>query len=184
IYIALHFWARSLPGKDGGDHRGVSGGYSRGFILLPFSLLLSLWVVAHFIVIPESQNWYLCFGLFNFEIFDLVGLVILGVGAILQFSAIRAMGSRYRVLLPRQPQGLITFGVYKNIRHPIIFSLILMTLGIFMICPNLLTLFNLILVIYINNQIIKFEEEYLLAVYGERYEEYSVRASRFIPHIY
>ena len=87
-------------------------------------------------------------------------LIILSV-IIIVFSAKDLGKSLSPMPFPKENSKLITNGIYSTIRHPMYYSLIIISLGLFI---KSLTIYNLILSIsltFIISNKIKIEEEYL-----------------------
>ena len=96
------------------------------------------------------------------SIFSFVGLIIIIIASIIMLLAIKSLGSNLSPFPRPIANGkLITSGVYRFIRHPMYYSLILISLGVFMIKLSFYYLFlttSLILVIKFK---IILEEQYL-----------------------
>lgn len=77
---------------------------------------------------------------------------------------------------------LVTTGAYGLVRHPLYFSSILMSLGLFFLLSNILLLgcFIGLLCYYFPA---KKEEEMLLERFGRQYKEYKSRVGMFFPKI-
>ena len=95
-------------------------------------------------------------------IFSFFGLIIIIISSIIMFLAIKDLGSNLSPFpRPVANGNLITYGIYSFMRHPMYYSLILISLGIFIIN---LTFYYLILTLTLT-LVIKFkiilEEQYL-----------------------
>lgn len=75
---------------------------------------------------------------------------------------------------------LVTTGLFSRSRNPIFFGMILSLVGLFLLTPNVLTGFFLVIG-YILIQIqIRLEEEFLTHQHGENYLVYKQKVRRFI----
>jgi len=96
------------------------------------------------------------------SIYNFLGLIIIITGSIVMVKAIRDLGSNLSPL-PR-PIGngnLITSGIYNLIRHPMYYSLILISFGIFITKLSFYYLFLTISLAFIIKFKIILEEKYL-----------------------
>ena len=82
------------------------------------------------------------------------------------------------------PNGLITEGWYKVVRHPLYWGIFLFLNGIFFIKPTGAVLLSVVLsIIYIIIGI-EFEEKKLRQTYGRAYDDYAFKKKKFIPLVY
>lgn len=79
---------------------------------------------------------------------------------------------------------LITTGVYRYIRHPLYSSLIAFALGAFLKSPSWAGAALVLTTVLGAALTAKIEERHNLARFGEAYQDYMERTSRFIPYIY
>ena len=95
-------------------------------------------------------------------IFSFLGLIIIIIASIIMFLAIKDLGSNLSPFpRPIANGNLITSGIYSFIRHPMYYSLILISLGVFIINLSFYNLFlTLTLTLVIKFKII-LEEQYL-----------------------
>ena len=95
-------------------------------------------------------------------IFSFLGLLIIIIASIIMFLAIKDLGSNLSPFpRPIANGNLITSGIYSFIRHPMYYSLILISLGVFIINLSFYYLFlTLTLTLVIKFKII-LEEQYL-----------------------
>ena len=102
--------------------------------------------------------------------------------ALFMFPAIHQMGKDFRVGLDEEvTPELRTDGVFGMTRNPIFFGLIHMFLCVFLISPNLLSLF-LVFAYYLTVlRLIKEEEGFLGPLLGEPYRQYLKTVPRFCP---
>tara|TARA_B100000945_G_scaffold213117_1_gene171662 strand:- start:4 stop:477 length:474 start_codon:yes stop_codon:yes gene_type:complete len=96
------------------------------------------------------------------SIFSFIGFIIIIIASIIMLLAIKDLGSNLSPFPRPIANGkLITSGVYRFIRHPMYYSLILISLGVFIIKLSFYYLFLTIsLTLVIKSKII-LEEKYL-----------------------
>lgn len=74
-----------------------------------------------------------------------------------------------------EKQGFVTSGIYSRIRHPIYFSVLLLSIGFMLIAANFYGLIFFILSLFAIYLRIKKEELILTKKFGDRYLEYKKR---------
>jgi protein-S-isoprenylcysteine O-methyltransferase Ste14 len=111
----------------------------------------------------------------------IVGLAGLGLAALAQ----KTMGSSWRVGIDTTNNtDLISGGVYRWIRNPTYVGLHLVSVGLWVIWPTTLVLFYGVLFFLVMDIQVRCEEEFLIAVHGERYRKYAARTWRYLPRVY
>ena len=125
-------------------------------ILVIFQFLI---ISLHFIKLEFLNKIEIIKG--NF-IFSFLGLIIIIIASIIMLLAIKDLGSNLSPFpRPIANGNLITSGIYRFIRHPMYYSLILISLGVFIINLSFYYLFlTLTLTLVIKFKII-LEEQYL-----------------------
>ncbi|MFV0291070.1 MAG: methyltransferase family protein [Mangrovibacterium sp.] len=110
-----------------------------------------------------------------------LALVMLLGGNLILISAQSELSIFSRVGLPKGAHALCTSGIYQWSRNPMYASLIFFFLACFLLNPNFFLGAILIMVFLIHLYIIKAEEKYLLAYFGNEYTEYRKKSvSQFI----
>lgn len=111
---------------------------------------------------------------------QILGSVLTAVGYFLFIWSVIVRG-RYAVSweMPKN-QRLVTRGPYHYIRHPSYSGYFLMFLGLFLLWPNLLTIFPLVAIPGYYR--VTFDEERLLVErFGDEYIKYQKKTGRFLP---
>ncbi len=100
-------------------------------------------------------------------------------------AARRTMGEAWRTGIdPARPSELVETGVYLAVRNPVYTTMVALSLGLALLVPTALTALGLVLCVAgVQIQTRKVEEPHLLALHGERYEDYAGRVGRFLPEI-
>lgn len=79
--------------------------------------------------------------------------------------------------------GLVTDGVYRYVRHPQYLGLMVVTAGLLIQWPTIITLAMWPVLIIMYYRLAKREEKEALEAFGERYEEYKGRTPMFLPFL-
>ena len=113
------------------------------------------------------------------------GVALFAVGGIIRLWPVFTLGRRFSGLVAIQPgHKLVTTGIYRFIRHPSYFGLLLGALGWALAFRSgvgvILAALNLIPLVARMNA----EEALLTSQFGAEYENYRARSSRLIPGIY
>jgi len=113
------------------------------------------------------------------------GVALFAVGGIIRLWPVFTLGRRFSGLVAIQPgHKLVTTGIYRLIRHPSYFGLLLGALGWALAFRSgvgvILAALNLIPLVARMNA----EEALLTSQFGAEYENYRARSSRLIPGIY
>jgi len=78
---------------------------------------------------------------------------------------------------------LVTGGIYMRVRHPQYLGLIVLTIGLLIQWPTIITLAMWPVLVLMYYRLAKREEIEALEAYGERYEEYRRQVPMFLPSI-
>lgn len=112
-----------------------------------------------------------------------VGFYLLGIIGTLwaQF----AMGESWRIGVDAAARTqLVVSGPFRWVRNPIYTAMLLATLGLVLLVPNIASILALLaLVIALEIQVRLVEEPYLLQTHGEDYRRYGAGTGRFLPGI-
>ncbi|MFQ6072947.1 MAG: methyltransferase family protein [Methanosarcinales archaeon] len=83
----------------------------------------------------------------------------------------------------RSKSGLVTFGIYKYVRHPQYFGLILITIGMLVQWPTIITIAMWPILMIMYYRLAKKEEKELEELFGDDYLLYKKKVPMFIPLI-
>ena len=78
---------------------------------------------------------------------------------------------------------LVTGGIYRYVRHPQYLGLIVITIGLLIQWPTIITLAMWPVLVVMYYKLAKKEEKEAMEAFGERYEEYKRQTPMFIPSI-
>ena len=96
------------------------------------------------------------------SVFNMVGFLIITMALIIILVAIKDLGSNLSPFpRPKANGTLITSGIYRFLRHPMYYSLILISFGVFLTKLSFYYLFLTISLAFIINFKILLEEQYL-----------------------
>jgi methanethiol S-methyltransferase len=84
----------------------------------------------------------------------------------------------------RAQGGLVTDGIYAWVRHPQYSGLFLITIGLLIQWPTILTAFTWPILLFVYVRLSKREEADMEQQFGEIYRAYAVGVPRFIPRIH
>ena len=113
------------------------------------------------------------------------GFVVGILGLSLCWLAQRTMGNAWRVGIDKKNETpLVTDGVFGIIRNPTYSGLFMLCIGVWLIFPTFSFLTWVLLFIIMIEFQVRQEEEHLLAVHGDIYQQYLARTKRYIPSIY
>ena len=79
------------------------------------------------------------------------------------------------------PSHLITTGIFDQVRHPMYLGILLIHLAFIVLTISLIALGAWIVIVFIYNRMANYEEEVLEEMFGEDYQEYKKRTSKWVP---
>ena len=142
--------------------KGLFKGFNEIILVIFQFLIISL----HFIKFEYLHKLEIIQG--NF-IFSFIGLIIIVIASIIMLLAIKDLGNNLSPFpRPIANGNLITSGIYRFIRHPMYYSLILISLGVFIINLSFYYLFLTLTLTLIIKFKINSEEQYL----NKKYRNY------------
>jgi len=132
-----------------------------------------------------SANYW-AFPIINTNLFLYLGSLLILVGMLIRFIAVKTLGKFFTVNLAIQGNHrIIKTGFYKYVRHPSYSGSLLSFLGFCLTVNNWLSLVIImvpILITFLNR--INIEEELLQQQFRSEYEEYKKKTKRLIPWVY
>lgn len=111
------------------------------------------------------------------------GVVVTVVGIIVTVIAQFAMGNSWRIGVDNDERtALVTGGVFALVRNPIFTSMLVTSLGLMMMIPNVLSIAGFVMLILALEIQVRFvEEPYLVSAQGDSYRAYARHVGRFAP---
>lgn len=129
---------------------------------------------------------FLNIGIFENSFFQWSGIVLQIIGIGVRILAMQTLGEFYTgTLQVRSNHQLIKSGIYKVIRHPGYFSVLLASIGFGLAIGNWIAfLLILIAFVFTYSYRIRVEEEMLIKKFGSDYTKYMKATKKLIPFIY
>jgi protein-S-isoprenylcysteine O-methyltransferase Ste14 len=114
-----------------------------------------------------------------------LGLVLALAGIAVTVVARMQMGDSWRIGVDeRERTTLVRRGLFDRVRNPIFTGMLLATLGLVFLVPNLLAaLAWLVLLVAVELQVRRVEEPYLLRAHGASYADHARSLGRFVHGI-
>ncbi|MFX1364111.1 MAG: methyltransferase family protein [Promethearchaeota archaeon] len=181
LFIIGFIWPLIVVKKSGSNPHGTHEGSA---ILTQFSSVsIFLWLVLIILYIFFNNLietfWHLNF--LSNDMIIITGMILISFGFLLEILGIVALGINFRIELPIDETELITTGIYRIMRNPIVFGVFLLVFGSFLIIPTIIVLLIAIFnIITFNSKAID-EEKFLLQRFGDDYKNYKNRVGRYLP---
>ena len=181
LFLIGMFAPMVLIKKKGIDPHGTHEGAS--LLTRLTSITIFSWLIYNilYIISPLTVLRFLVFEWLVSDIFILIGIVIIFLGLILDLWGTIALGINFRIELPKEDTTLITTGIYRLMRNPIVMGVYLLIFGSFLIIPTIISLLFLIANIITFDSKVKDEEKFLAKRFGEKFERYSKKVGRYLP---
>lgn len=149
------------------------------------------WVVGAFAVIGLLNGFFpaytdrIGFWTIDGETIRWLGIALYVVGGALRLWPVFVLGHRFSGLVAIQPEHkLVTEGIYGVIRHPSYLGLLVNSLGWGLAFRSGVGVLLAMVLLPLLVARIRAEEALLRAHFGDEYEAYRGRTSRFIPGVY
>ena len=149
------------------------------FLLIPILLIFVYTVLACTFGLPVPEALAKPFWISR--ITRRIGLTLCMIALIGFAAALKSFGDSFRIGIDeKNPDRLVTSGMFAVSRNPIYVAFLLFFSGMFLQYPNWLLLGVLVLfALAIHRQILR-EEAFLKAHYGKDYEDYCKRVRRYL----
>jgi len=91
----------------------------------------------------------------------------------------------HRAVFPKESKEkkLAKTGLYAHVRHPMYIGTPLIFISFILLTFSLISLIPLVINIILFNSIMKFEENELEKVFGQKYKEYKKKVPRWLPRL-
>ncbi len=181
LFIIGFIWPLIVVKKNGNDPHGTHEGYSLLTQCSAVSIFLWLGLIIFFIFFNNLiENLLRLYFLLN-DVLIITGMIIILIGFLLEILGIIALGINFRIELPTDETELVTTGIYRIMRNPIVFGIFLLVIGSFLIIPTIIVLLIAIFNIFTFNSKAIDEEKFLLSRFGDEYKKYSNKVGRYLP---
>ena len=135
--------------------------------------------------VPLSLDWlpdWLAMRLVDVLALKLFGAALLIAAPVLFAAALRGMDASWRMGIDRQSPGpLVTTGLFARSRNPIYTAFDLIFLGAFLLHGRVIFLLLAVALALLLHGIIRREERFLAAHFGDEFGAYCNRAGRYSP---
>ncbi len=181
LFLIAFFWPLIIVKKSGKNPHGTHEGASILTRLSSVSIFLWLGFIIFYLFFYNIFESLWRFEFLSTDILILIGMFIISVGFLFEILGIVALGINFRIELPTDDTELITSGIYRVMRNPIVFGIFLLVIGTFLIIPTGITLLiGIFNIITFNSKAID-EENFLGTKFGEDYRNYKNRVGRYLP---
>jgi protein-S-isoprenylcysteine O-methyltransferase Ste14 len=155
---------------------------------LPFIRQLSMAVVyAAFGVVGVQLLGISLFALpQKIVVLQLLGFLLVLTGFVVSIKGRQDLGTNWARCYDYQvkhKQTLVTYGIYRFIRHPLYSGIALLLIGAELLMQSYLVIPYLFLFLGANQQA-KWEEQLLIKHFGDQYRDYMKRTKRLLPFIW
>jgi len=120
------------------------------------------------------------------KILDITGLILYIVGNIFIYVTRIVLWNNFRLgaVAPGSEDKLVLGGAFKIVRHPMYFSVIVMSLGLALLLHSWLFMVFFVILLYTIIKMIPVEEDQLINAYGDDYINYKKKVKKLFPYIY
>ena len=167
--------------KRGKDPHGTHEGASLLTRLTPYTIFTWLTYIILFIIDAKTILNFLVFEFLISDVFIFIGIIIISLGLLIDLWGTIALGTNFRIELPKEEISLNTTGIYRLMRNPIVMGVYLLVTGSFLIIPTIISLIFLIANILTFDSKIRDEEKFLAKRFGEEYKNYCTKVGRYLP---
>lgn len=118
-----------------------------------------------------------------FNLGDKMAMLICHIGSLFIITGLIIIGIGWRKIYKARKEGeLVTDSVYKYIRHPQYLGLILITTGMLIQWPTILTIVMWPILLFAYRHLAKLEEREMENIFGQRYINYKRKTGMFFPN--
>jgi len=142
-------------------------------LIIPILIITVIFIILSFYNVIPIYN-------LNSMIITVMGFVLIILGIVFWLLA----NLKSKIDDEIKSNRLVTTGIYSIVRHPIYAAFLYVVTGAILITDNLyLFVLPIIYWIVLTIGMIKTEEKWLTDKFGESYDEYSRKVSRFVPFL-
>ncbi|MFX1257739.1 MAG: methyltransferase family protein [Promethearchaeota archaeon] len=181
LFLIGMFIPMVLVKKKGKDPHGTHEGSSILTRLGSISIFMWLFYIILYIIIDDLIISIWLINVLMNDFFIILGFILIVFGFVFEILGIKELGMNFRIEFPKEDTELITNGIYRLMRNPIVFGIYLLLLGSFFVLPTIISIFLLIINVITFNSKAKDEEKFLSSRFGEEYENYRQKVGRYLP---
>lgn len=142
-------------------------------LLQVFAILLYM----HFAYLEWGDVWPALPSMPDNRLQSVVGLALVGVGALFALAGMASLG--WRRIMGLDSSGLYQKGLYRLSRNPQLLAFFAVALGFAVLWPSWVVLVWVLLYFPFFHLMVMSEEEYLRMLYGEKYEAFCAEVRRY-----
>ncbi|MCL5987082.1 MAG: isoprenylcysteine carboxylmethyltransferase family protein [Actinobacteria bacterium] len=113
--------------------------------------------------------------------YDYLSMVFMFVGSVAMLAGLVIMGKAWKQIHMTGGK-LVTSGLYQRVRHPQYSGIFLITIGMFIQWPTIVTTAMLPMLLLMYYRLARREEREMEKQYGQRYLSYMQEVPMFVPH--
>jgi protein-S-isoprenylcysteine O-methyltransferase Ste14 len=149
-----------------------------GLLFGGFLVALMVWAILYWRLGPDAIGVWGAPGWVA-----IIGWLFIACGTVITVAAQGQMGTAWRIGIDDRPTDLVENGLFALSRNPIFSGMILTLIGAVLIAPALWSTFFASVTIMVIAVQVRFEEEHLAELHGERYIAYAQHVGRFVPGV-
>jgi protein-S-isoprenylcysteine O-methyltransferase Ste14 len=178
LFFSGNVWRVWRYGKLSKTNQDAQFKESLGVVILAFQFVAFL-----------AIHWW---GIYDFSrlssqelILQVLGTIVLLSAIIINQVAIRTLKGLFDRITIKPNHQLVTTGIYRQVRHPVYLSYVLLLVGYCTIVQSFVSLVITVVscTIWLENRI-NIEEKMLIEKFGDRYLAYQGKTKKIIPFIY
>lgn len=181
LFLIGFLWPIIVVKKNGKDPHGTHEGSLLLTRLSSVSIFLWLGLIILYIFFNSFIEGLWRLNFLSNDISIIIGMIMISLGFLLEILGISTLGINFRIELPTDDTELITSGIYRIMRNPIVFGIFLLVIGSFLIIPTIIVLLICIFNILTFNSKAIDEEKFLLQAFGEDFKNYLNKVGRYLP---
>lgn len=115
----------------------------------------------------------------NIPLLKIIGLILMTIALVWMVIAQSQMGLSWRLGLDEQKTELVVARLYRFSRNPIYVGMRTALVGFFLTLPNAISLLIWIMTDFLIQMQVRFEEDHMLAMHGEKFVNYRKQVNRW-----
>ncbi|MGA9382386.1 MAG: isoprenylcysteine carboxylmethyltransferase family protein [Phormidium sp.] len=178
LFFSGNIWRVWRYGKLSKTNADAQFKESLGLVILAGQfiafLIIHWWGIYDFSRLSKTEN-----------VCQVFGIIIVVSAIIINQLAIRTLKGLFDRITIKPNHHLVTTGIYRQVRHPVYLSYVLLLVGYCIILQSFVSLVLTVVscTIWLGNRI-NIEEKMLIEKCGDRYQAYQRKTKKIIPFIY